>query len=67
MIGHRFFKSLKRKKDKKAEYLKYVHSKMRLTARVCMAFKVQYDDQAEFIPYDLKNNSDNADFGRGRQ
>jgi len=57
MIGHRFFNSLKRKKDKKVECLKYVRSKMRLTARVYMAFKVQYDDQTEFIPSDLENNS----------
>ena len=59
MIGNRSFNSLKRKKDKKEETSKYVRARMRLTARVLIAFKNVYDNQTEVkIEHKLENAAD---------
>ena len=57
MIGRRFFNSIKRKKDKKTECLKYVRSRMRLTARLYLSFKTVLGTESENRPAGLQNNA----------
>jgi len=59
MIGNRYYSSLKRKRDKQIETTKYVRARLRLTARVYMAFKHVYDNQNHiFLESPLNNAAD---------
>ena len=57
MIGNRSFSALKRKKDKKTETSKYVRARMRLTARIYMAFRDEYAKQSEIKLEEKLNNA----------
>ena len=57
MIGNRSFSALKRKKDKKTETSKYVRARMRLTARIYMAFRDEYAKQKDIKLEEKLNNA----------
>ena len=57
MFGARSFSALKRKKDKVHETRKYVRGRMRLVARVYLAFREVYSQQKEIHPNDTLNNA----------
>ena len=57
MIGNRSFSALKRKKDKKTETSKYVRARMRLTARIYMAFRDEYAKQRDIKLEEKLNNA----------
>jgi len=57
MIGNRYYNSLKRKQDKKIETTKYVRSRLRLTARVYMAYKTKYKNQYNIVLENWQENS----------
>lgn len=57
MIGNRFFGSLERKRDKKLETTKYVRARLRLTARVYLAFLDVYKSQNQIKLEDEKENA----------
>lgn len=57
MIGSRSFSSLKRKKDKVTETRKSVRVRMRLSARLYLAFREAYSKQSTVL---LTNTTNNA-------
>ena len=57
MFGLRYFGALKRKKDKVHETRKYVRGRMRLVARVHLAFKDVYGKQEQHHLNDTLNNA----------
>lgn len=56
MIGCRYFKSLKKKKDKQLETTKYVRSRLRLTARLYITYEENLRKNS-FVLEDRENNS----------
>lgn len=57
MIGNRSYTASKRKKDKKAEGKRTTRARMRLTARLYLAFKNAYDEQKKITLEDACNNA----------
>ena len=57
MFGSRSFSALKRKKDKKTEAKRSVRARMRLTARVYLAFQDEYSRQSEIVVSDKLSNA----------
>lgn len=57
MIGNRSFLSIKKKQDKQMETTKYVRARMRLTARIYLAFRSIYSQQSAIKLENEEGNS----------